>query len=298
MNEDKMNRESQSKAGHPIFILIIFIALLGFVFYVPEVYKSFNAQKAKDYGIGKGNDSKQPTTSKPDDKAAISDFLQIGSESTLKFNEITISNVSLENNLLSLEIEGPEKFDLKSANYYLEFYEKKATLLGRRMLKGSVNKNLKLRIDVSGLNITTSTYIAVSHVSDDSIRMVNLPADESGLASILCSKDNTSYTYNFKQGLLVGVIKKYTYTNPVIDDYAKELMVYEKLKNSYSDINGLTTSIADNNSTFIFTMELDYTNVKDFQIDDEYKFSKDTMGNVILFKMDAEGFSCNGSDEI
>ena len=55
----------------------------------------------------------------------------------------------------------------------------------------------------------------------------------------------------------------------------------------------MTTSIAENNSTFIYTIELDYTDVEEFnKIKDDYIFKKGTLDSVIKFKMESEGFDC------
>lgn len=283
--------EKEQKAGNPIFILIIFVCLLLFIFVVPDVYKKLNKNVADVLGIGKKETPVQEKTK--DDTPAMSDYYQIGSNSTLEYNGLIIKNVSLVEGILSFDIESEEEVDLSESDYYIEFYESRATFRGRRMLKGKINKTLRVELDVSSLNINTSTYMTVSHIEESSIPKSTFSTDESGLASLNCMHESDNYVYDFKLDELIKITKKYTYTNYDLNSYSSELLKYQKLSKEYNELNGVTTSIAENNSTFIYTIELDYTDVEEFnKIKDDYIFKKGTLDSVIKFKMESEGFDC------
>lgn len=289
MNDKK---ERDAKAGSPIFIIIIFVALLGFIFYVPELYAKYHKNVAEFLGIGSKNQGVSQGT-KTNDKKAVSEYYQIGSNKELVFNELKISGVTLENNILSLDVEVDKEIDLENTNYYLEFYEERQTFLGRRMLKGSLNEKGRVSVDTSGMKVTTVTYFTVSHIGDDNIPKSKLDTDESGLGDVSCSKGDIIYEYNFNIDKLYKVTKKYTFTSSDLSEYSNQLLVYQREVNRYNDLNGVTATIVENGATFIYTLELDYTDISEFaSVRDNYKFKKDTLSHILKFKMDAEGFTC------
>lgn len=289
MNNKDERKEIDSKAGNPLFIIIIFLALIGFMFYAPTLYAKYHKNVADVLGIGK----KTPVTTPVSNKQAVSAYYQIGSNKELTFNEIKLSNVNLENNILSFDIETEDTVDLESLHYYLDFYEERQTFLGRRILLDKIEKKGNVKVDVSGMKVTSVTYFQLSHVDDSSIPKSKLETDESGIGSLDCSKNDIIYMYTFNYDKLTKVIKKYTYTNSNIAEYSSELTKYQKYVNKYNDLNGLTATIVENGSTFIFTLELDYTDISEFKTVDDYeKFKKDELSYVLKFKMEAEGYTC------
>ena len=97
--------KKKKKAGNPIFIFIIFIVLLGFVFYVPEIYKKYNSNIAEFLGIGVNKDDENKVNDLDDEKDAVSTYYQIGSLGSLEFNEITLTDISLrDDNVLSFTV--------------------------------------------------------------------------------------------------------------------------------------------------------------------------------------------------
>ncbi len=285
--------EKRKKAGNPLFIMIIFIVLIGFVFYVPDIYKKYNSNLAEFLGIGSDNNNKEENLNPDDYIESVSEFYQLGSLGTLEFNEITLSNIKLENSTLYLTVESDDKVNLNESAYYLEFYENRQVFKGRRILKGDVSGSLDLKIDVSNLDISTTTYMVVSRIEESSMGPIDMPSDESGIASLSCARGDYVYEYDFYLGKLNRVVQKYTYSNYDLNEYSKVIFEYQKLVNRYNELNGVTASIADNNSTFIFTSEFDYETISSFgSIQDEYIFMKDKKNNVVKFKMEAEGFDC------
>ena len=291
MNDKSEIVEKNKKAGNPLFIAIIFVALILFIFVVPDIYERYNKDLAKIFGIGSNNEVVTPKSTKLQD--ATSSYYQIGSNSTLSFNEITISDVSLVDSVLSFTVETEDSIDLDEADYYIEFYESRKTFISRRALTGYIVKSAKVSIDVNALNINTSTYFQISHIEDSSIPKREYPTDESGIATITCSKDNLSYTYDFDLDELIKVVRKETYTNTDLNRYSEKLFETQKKVKDYNEYNGVTCSIAENSPTFIYTLELDYSSIASYKkIEEKYVFEKGIRDNVIEFKMEAEGFDC------
>ena len=292
MKEDTEKNQKEKKSGHPIFILFIFIVLLGFVFIEPEIYKELNSNLAEALGIGSKN-NKIINNNLNNEITPASDYIKIGSNSTLSYNEIKLSNVVITNNVMSFTIETNKELDLSTLHYYIEFYQDKSIFLGRRVLKGIVNKTKTIEIDVSGLDMADNTFFNISHIEDESIPKFSLETDESGIGNITCSKDDTSYSYDFELDSLIRVVYKYTYVDDNLDTYTNKLLTYQKLTKEYNSLNGLTAVIAENNNTFIYTLELDYSNIEKFsKITDANVFNKGQHSYIIKFKMDAEGYKC------
>lgn len=285
------NDDNAKKAGSPIFILIMFVAIIGFVIYIPEIYQKYNTQIARIFGIGSENENRH--VDDVPEEGATSDYYQLGSNGTLKYKEITLSKIELNDRELSFTISADKIVDLSELDYYIEFYQERTKFIGRRLLTGTVSSSQKYSFDLSDMDITTTTYMIISHISDESIpKSERLKTDESGLGGFICTSGDYSYDYIFHQEKLVKVTKKYTYTNDDLSEYSKELFNYQKLINEYNELSGVTASIAESNHTFIYTLELDYDSVPSIRIDEAYKFNKDMDANVVKFKMEAEGFDC------
>ena len=283
--------EKRKKAGNPIFILIMFGALMGFLFYAPDIYKKYNSEFDNFFGSGNGEegDSQKPQ----DNKSAVSAYYQLGSRSTLKFNEITLSDISLEGKTLKLAVNTEDTLDLDDLDYYVEFYRNRETFVGRRVLHGRVTKKLSMEIDVSNLDIDTTTYMVVSHIDEGTIKPLETDTDESGLSSITCSKDNSIYEYEFYLKKLTKTVYKYNYNNTDFDQYARALIDYQKKEEEYNEYTGVTSRIIESNNSFVFLSEFDYSKVSSFpKIGDPRIYDKGTPNNIIKFKMDAEGYEC------
>ncbi len=292
MNNGSENLKQQ-KAGNPIFILIIFVVLIGFLFYIPEIYQKYNKEISNFLGGNSEEEGKDET--KKDGKSPKSAYYQLGNKSTLKFNEITLTNISLSDDKknLTLTIDAEESINLDDLYYYVEFYRERKTFLGRRVLHGQVTKSRTITLDVSNLPIDTTTYMTVSYITDDGIQPITSSEDESGLSTIRCTKDKTVYEYEFYKKKLSKTTYKYTYTNTNLSDLADALLKAQKLETKYNEYTGVTAHITENDTSYIFLSEFDYSKVSSFQkLEDPRIYDKNTLNSVVKFKMDAEGFEC------
>ncbi len=288
--------EKQKKAGNPILILFIFLCLIGFIFFVPEIYHKYNSDIADFLGIGSNKNENESTSNEEEEnKAANSAHYQIGSNSTFSFNELEFSNISLSSDrtTLSMKITSKENIDLESLNYYVEFYNNRTTFVGRRSLLGKVNGSTTIELDVSSLGIDTVTYLVISHIDDNAVQALEPTTDESGLSSFSCTYKDYNYTYDFYLSKLIKVTEKYSYRSTDVDEYAENLLTYQKKAKDLNTLNGINATVAENNSSFIFIAEYDYSEVNEFTtIDDRHLFSKNALNNIIKFKMEAEGYDC------
>ncbi len=283
-------KEKQNQAGNPIFVLILFVVLIGFVFYVPDIYKKYNKEINNFFGI---KDEEEKEKEKYEGITPQSAYYQLNSKSTFDYNEITISDVTLENKTLSMTVRTAETFDLDKSGYYIEFYQNQKTFVGRRALHGIITKSLTLEIDLSNLNVDGTTYYVISHIDDDAIGGFSTDKDESSLQVLNCQKNNETYTYDFYMKKLTKATYKYSYTDYNLETYGSKLLELQKLEKDYKDMGGISTSISENANTILFLAEFDYSVKNEFEkVRDRKIFAKNTLKHVIKFKMDAEGFDC------
>lgn len=287
--DDKLK---QQKAGNPVFIIVIFAALIAFLFYVPDIYKKYNSEINKFFGAD--GSKEEDDKSKGDDKSPISAFYQLGSKSTLKFNEITLTDISLSTNkMLTFTVNTDDMVNLDDLDYYVEFYRERTTFVGRRVLHGQVTKQRTFTIDVSNLPVDTTTYMTLSLIQDSDIQPIDSSSDANGLSLIKCNKDDETYEYEFYQKKLSRTTYKYTYKNDDLDELAEALLEIQKKERTYNEYTGINARITENSTSFIFLSEFDYEKVSTFsKIGDPRIFDKNTLNSVVKFKMDAEGFDC------
>jgi len=285
MSKDKENKT----AGNPVFILIIFAALIIFLFVLPDIYQKYNKEIADILGIGTNTNKKEENTNPEID--GTSEIYQISENKSFNYNELKIKNVLLENETLKITIQTEELINLEAKNYYIEFYENKSKFLGRRILKSNIKGSHVISVDTEGMPVDETTYFTICHISDDAIPKKELPTDESGLASIVCEKNNKKYAYDFYLSNLSKVMYEEKITDFESDEYIK--FEYQKTVNKYNSIEGVTASIIDSEDGFSFIAEFDYNIIKNTaDIKTEHLYKKDSKANIVLYKMDAEGFIC------
>lgn len=287
-------KEKQNKAGNPLFVIIIFIALIGFLFVIPEVYKKYNKEIADFLGVGKDEaEIEKEKENEQDNIEPTSDFFPIPQKSTFTYNEFEVNEVLLENKSLIIRLSTKDTVDLKTKNYYIEFYDDKSKFMGRRRLNGIVTRALDVKVDVSNLTIRSNTYFRISHIPNEGIPSIDLDREGDKPAELVCTKGNYTYSYEFNDKVLNKVTKKYTYTNNDLNEYATALLEYQKKQKEYSELTGVTADIVESNNSFIFASSFEYDKVKNFsRIQDDYLFEKEEKDNIVNFRMEAEGFDC------
>ena len=70
-------KEKRDKAGHPLFIVIIFVALLGFLFFIPDIYKKYNSEISDFLGIGKEEQDKKPEEDNKTNRSAFCVYIHV-----------------------------------------------------------------------------------------------------------------------------------------------------------------------------------------------------------------------------
>ena len=110
----------------------------------------------------------------------------------------------------------------------------------------------------------------------------------------------TQYRFNFdNKENANGIVNKETIRREIYsateEENVSNRLDLQKRVNKYNAIDGLTASMVEDTSYLVFLFEVDYSKSIDLKnINEDYVFGSGTDSNIIKFKMEAEGFACNG----
>ena len=279
-------QKKMENAGNPLLLLFIFGVIIAFLFFIPEIYEKYNSDSAALYGIGTDKNAKKEEKT-VDSKE--SDYFSIGGNIILdnfEFSKITLQDNALSINVIS-KLSGNYYFNKEE--YYIEFYKsaEEKTLLGRRLLETSevINdqKDTIITVDTTGIQVNESTMLRVIYEPVDTISPVQLNNN-----TLTCTKSNETYTYVFDDKFTL-IKLDYKIVNDKTDE---ELNEYRLIKERLDNLNGTTTNITEEDTTFTFNTILDYQVARVFKINLDNKYDGATAAKTIKFKNEAKGFDC------
>lgn len=284
-NEDT---EKINNAGNPLYLLFIFIVIIGFIFFIPEVYEKYNKDKASLYGIGSKNEtSETKKEEKPTSK--LSDYFR--KEDSIRFENLAFLNLRIDGNTLYIDVNNDttKTVDMKTKNYYIEFYRtenNQRSFVNRRFLKSeeviNPQSNITLSVDISGITIDENVSFAIARVDDEAAPAVTLENN-----TLTCMKANNIYVYSFEEETLVKTEYRVTQNKD-----ETTLNSYKEKAKTFNNLNGVTAKIEEADTTFTFSSTFDYKVISKYKVDIDNLYNANSKANAIAFKMGAEGFDC------
>ena len=279
--------KNDKKQSNPLFIIVVFLVIILLFIALPYI-----KGKREDLTIIPNKSNKDRTMEKTDDEQdAMSEYIKIDDNTTISFNNLKISNPVYSNNSLTLTIYSEKEINLDELEYYIEFYKDKSKFLFRRSLNGLIPSKTSTKIIINNITLEKDTYLAISHISKNTIPKKNFSTDESGISGFKCKYGDISYEYDFQNSKLIRVSKKYNYKSSNLEEFSSRLFDVQKEVNRLNSQEGVTASIVEYNKEFIYIVEVNYLEAANQKID-KYFFDKDELDRVIYFKMTAEGFDC------
>ena len=284
MNEKQKKMEN---AGNPLLLLFIFGAIIAFLFFIPNIYEKYNADNASLYGIG-GNKEKTKNVS-DDDKSRESEYFGLNGYTT--FDNIDFNSALINNDTFSINARNKLSGNMYLTNekYYIEFYksENEKTLLGRRVFESSepINnqKETTITIDINGITTDENTIMKIVYTNINDIPEVQLENN-----TLTCIKNNETYVYSFDDKFNLTKLD-YKIVNTLDEN---NLNTYRLLKEQLDNLNGVTTAITEEESSFTFNTVLDYTVSKYYKIELENQFSGNDVAKTVKYKSEAKGYDC------
>ena len=277
--------EKLQNAGNPVLLLIMFGSIMAFLFFIPQVFEKYNAEKASLLGIGKTSSD----IKKDNEDENHSNYFKVGE--TLSFGEFMYSGLAFEENIayISVKHDGSGSATLNDKNLYLELYTgstSNPTLIGRRALTSNEqisNTNLsQITIDITGIHVTENTFARIAYTPDSAINeTVKLSNNE-----LTCTKNSETIVYTFSKE---QVLTKVNYT---ITGSLDTVSNYRNIKLQLDNLNGATANLEETESVFTFNAVFDYSEVKSFNVGIDNLYNNETLAKVIKFKNETKGYNC------
>lgn len=291
-NNEPITLGKVKKSGNnkPILIIIIFLIIGSIILFIPTISNYFGDYNVlelikngeiidfitnHDSYIKKGISSSNNTTNNTKN--------YINSKTTIKYNNVILNEFNLTNNNISFKIT-KDNIDLDTLNYYLilkqnnkEIYIIKLT--NDTTINYTFNNKLESLVNIEGI---------IKEYKESDYPNYIISSDESGLASLYCTKEDDTYEYIFDNNKLIKIKQTYIY-NDDNNEYIKEFEKYTKLSNTINSNNGIST-IIENETNFIFNTDIDLKNYNT-KINNNY-YSYNEKVNKINFDMKAKGFDC------
>lgn len=292
-NNEPITLGKVKKSGNnkPILIIIIFLIIGSIILFIPTISNYFGDYNIlelikngeiidfiinHDSYIKKGISSSNNNTNNNTKN-------YINSKTTIKYNNVILNEFNLTNNNISFKIT-KDNIDLDTLNYYLilkqnnkEIYIIKLT--NDTTINYTFNNKLESLVNIEGI---------IKEYKESDYPNYIISSDESGLASLYCTKEDDTYEYIFDNNKLIKIKQTYIY-NDDNNEYIKEFEKYTKLSNTINSNNGIST-IIENETNFIFNTDIDLKNYNT-KINNNY-YSYNEKVNKINFDMKAKGFDC------
>lgn len=287
----------KGRTGKPILAIFIILIIAGLIYFLPVVGDYFKDKsiidlikngELIDYIMNKNND-----TSNKDD-VIIDEYTLVGNGSVISNGVLIISNIQLKENVLSYNIKSSKAtYDATKDNLYLQIFVDKNTLVYTKAIDEVFIINGKdVKENVTFYKNSDKYYAKLVNINDNDIKDITLSSDESGLASIICTKDNDTYEYIFQNKELIEMERtyQYKYNEQAISDYQKALMAYRDLANERVKYK-IVTDVTEDSVGFTYKESIDLSKADVTSLGNNY-YAYRYLAKVILFKQEAKGFDC------
>lgn len=286
----------KGKTGKPLVAVLIILLIASLIYFLPVIGSYFGERSIIDL-ITRGeliDFIKNKNNKVVEEPTKKEEFVLVGSDEKIDNGNLIISNIKLKDNVFSYNIKSKTAtYDATKEDLYLQIFVDKKTLVYTKAIDEIFMITEKSVLEnVTFYKESDKYYVKLSKINYDDIDDINLSSDESGLASIICSKDNDQYEYIFQNKELIGMKRtyKYKYNDDQLEDYQKALFNYRDLMNERAKYQIKATVLEDSvGFTYSEDIKLDTADVS--SLGNNYYPYKYT-AKVILFKQEAKGFDC------
>ncbi len=285
----------KGKTGRPLLAIILIIFIGALIYFLPVIQGFFKGESIIDL-IKNGQLIEYIQNGgqivKKEEKSELKEptLVKIEANAIIENSEITISNISLNNNVLTYTIASKKAtYDASKDNLYLQIYSGNNVVFTQILdeIYTLSGKEVKENVVVNGSNFSAALNI----INDNDIPNLVLNSDESGLASITCTLDDDKFEYTFINNKLSKIKREYSYqyNSALPEEYREIYEEYSALKSERSNL-GIEANIEESYSGLVYKEEIDLQKVNaDLGIN---YYSLNTEAKVVKFKQEAKGFDC------
>lgn len=288
-----LGKVKKSGASKPILVIIIFLIVGSIILFIPTIANYFGDYNIVDL-IKNGeivnffvnHDSYiKKSIVEDDNKKEETKVNYINAKTTIKYNGFYLNNFNINNTSISFNV-NKENIDLDNYGYYLILKQNNKEL---EIIKITNDNNIIFTFNNELTSLVNIEGIIKEYKEND-YPDYKLSSDESGLASMFCTKENDEYEFIFDNNKLTTIKENYNYIdNGNNTTYLKEYDKYNKISNELND-SGIESTITEDINGFKFTSNV---NLKehDKKINNNY-YTYNTSVNKVNFDMKAKGFDC------
>lgn len=288
-----LGKVKKSGASKPILVIIIFLIVGSIILFIPTIANYFGDYNIVDL-IKNGeivnffvnHDSYiKKSIVEDDNKKEETKVNYIHSKTTIKYNGFYLNNFNINNTSISFDV-NKENIDLDNYGYYLILKQNNKEL---EIIKITNDDNIIFTFNNELTSLVNIEGIIKEYKEND-YPDYKLSSDESGLASMFCTKEEDKYEFIFDNNKLITIKENYNYIdNGNNTTYLKEYDKYNKISNELND-SGIESTITEDINGFKFTSNV---NLKEYdkKINNNY-YTYNTSVNKVNFDMKAKGFDC------
>lgn len=300
INAEVIGELRKDKIGRPILVIEMFIIFAIVLIGLPIVTKLMANENSFLYKIIHPNEVVSPVNSGlPIQKSEFAnggELQQLNAQTSMKFENIVMKNFSLKGDTINLEMysyNGVLNLDEKAM--FLEVYASRSEnkIAAVKLVGTFDNQRQSVSLRAHGLSFNANYgYVGkVVEMEENDYPVLDLKSDEAGKASLVCTMDERTIEYTFKNNYLININD--TVRVKFMDG---DNTSYLNAKKNYEDkamklgTNALVEEVSDG---FLFNANINLeTYTVPANIIDYNYFKGDTLAKVIDYTMKGKGFDC------
>ena len=295
-----LGKVKKGSAGKPMAVVIVFLFIGSIILFLPTIINYFgdyniidlakNGQIV-DFFINHDNYVNQPISNNNQENETKEEDVLLNSKSTITKDNFTLTNFTLTKENINFEINTTNIINFDEENYYL-ILTKNNKIISTIKLTGTVTSNTKFTFEFAKtLQDIIEVKGKIKKVNENDYPSFTVLSDESGLGSLICSKDKYKIEYILTNNQLTRLKETYTYLDKGNQtEYLNEFYKYTKISNEINSSNALST-ITETYSGFTFTTDIDL-NTYIVKTKNYNYYSLNTKTNKIQYEMTAKGYDC------
>lgn len=269
-------------------IILLFGLFIGVIYYLPQLSEMYQAYKK-----GETSSVKRPLTTTNDKNEDEGERYNYASNLTISTDDFTISDFSLNNNLLRYTVTNEKSInvDFRFEHYYLEVYGPSNRLITRLKLAedtftGNEKKNYSFNISASSIS-----YFLLKEIKEDEYEAITLSKDSNNNATLTCEAEGDRLIYNFTNDELIRIAEVKT-VETTDTNYQSELTKYQNQVTTYQNYPGVQNNINVTDTNFVYNIIIDLNTANVNSLDNVKFYAHKTNPKVVNFEMQARGYVC------
>lgn len=300
INAEVIGELRKDKIGRPMLVIQMFVIFAIVMIGLPIVNNMMADESSFLYKMFNGNQTVVTNPEQPVNKNEFSNggvAQPLSKDTNMKFENIVMKNFSLKGNTISCDIYSYNGvINLDKESMFLEVYSSSSNnLISVVKLTGTYDnqvQNVVLTAKDLSFNANYAYEGKMVEYKDSNYPAYTVSSDESGLGSMVCTLDNRTLEYKFKNNYLIGIKDEYK----VVLSEQKDNTSYLNLKKTYDEKAtsfGVNATVEEDFDGFVFNMDINLeTNKIPTNVIDYNYFALDTEAKVIRFTLMGKGFDC------